>query len=215
MSSQRPSKRPSQTTYRNRRIIALAVLAVVVIIVWNVVAGVVGFFSGVFHGGSPKPAVTSSAAPGATTAATPGALADCAPGTVSVQATVGLGGTQQNVFAAKVKPSFSFSITNTGSVACNFNAGSKVSFFTVTSGKEVIWDNKDCKSRAASDVDYVVALQPGVPVPSNPSTWDRVYSSSTGCDATTQKPVAGAGASYHLVATVNGIKSPDVQFILN
>jgi hypothetical protein len=108
-----------------------------------------------------------------------------------------------------------FTVTNTGTETCNFNAGSKVSFFTVTSGEEVIWDNKDCKTRATSDIDFVVALQPGIPTPSSPSTWQRVRSSSTGCDATTEKAVTGAGASYHLVATVNGVKSESVQFILN
>jgi hypothetical protein len=106
-------------------------------------------------------------------------------------------------------------VTNTGTETCNFNAGSKVSFFTVTSGEEVIWDNKDCKTRATSDMDYVVALEPGVPMAANPSTWERVRSSSTGCDATTEKAVTGAGASYHLVATVNGAESESVQFILN
>jgi hypothetical protein len=201
--------RPTSTTYRNRRIVALVVLAVVVTIVWNIVAGIVGFFSGIFNGGEAKPAATSSAP------ATPGVLADCAPGTVTVQANVGIDSTPQSVFAAKVKPSFWFTLTNTGSVACNFNAGTKVSFFTVTSGKEVIWDNKDCKTRATSDADYILALEPAAPVAATPSTWERVYSSSTGCDATTEKAVAGGGASYHLVATVNGIKSADVQFILN
>ena len=207
MSSQR--NRTSATTYRNRRLIALAVLAIVVAIVWNIVAGIVGFVSGIFNPGQAKPAATASAP------ATPGALADCAPGTVAVQANVGIDSTPQSVFAAKVKPSFWFTLTNTGSVACSFNAGSKVSFFTVTSGKEVIWDNKDCKTRATSDTDYVLSLQPGTPLAANPSAWDRVYSSSTGCDSTTEKAVAGGGASYHLVATVNGVKSPDVQFILN
>jgi hypothetical protein len=114
-----------------------------------------------------------------------------------------------------VKPSFTFTVTNTGTESCNFNAGSKVSFYTVTSGEEVIWDNKDCKTRATSDMDYIVALEPGVPMAANPSTWERVRSSSTGCDATTEKAVTGAGASYHLVATVNGVKSESVQFILN
>ena len=207
MSAQR--NRTSSTTYRNRRIIALVVLAVVITIVWNVVAGIVGFFAGIFSGGEAKPAATASAP------ANPGTLKDCAAGTVIVQANVGIDSTPSSVFGAKVKPSFWFTVTNTGTVACNFNAGSKVSFFTVTSGKEVIWDNKDCKTRATSDADYVVALQPGAPVVANPATWDRVYSSSTGCDATTEKAVAGAGASYHLVATVNGVKSQDVQFILN
>ena len=207
MSTQR--NRTSATTYRNRRIIALAVLAILVVIVWNVVAGIVGFVSGVFNPSHAQPTATASAP------ATPGALADCAPGTVTIQANVGIDSTPQSVFAAKVKPSFWFTVTNTGSVACNFNAGSKVSFFTVTSGKEVIWDNKDCKTRATSDTDYILALQPGAPIASAPSVWDRVSSSSKGCDATTEKAVAAGGASYHLVATVNGVKSPDVQFILN
>jgi len=207
MSAQR--NRSTSTTYRNRRIVALVVLAVVITIVWNIVAGIVGFFSGIFNGGEAKPAATSSAP------ASPGAIAECAPGVVLVQANVGVDTTPQSVFAAKVKPSFWFTLTNTGSVACNFNAGTKVSFFTVTSGKEVIWDNKDCKTRATSDVDYLLALEPATPVAASPSTWERVYSSSNGCDATTEKAVAGGGASYHLVATVNGIKSPDVQFILN
>jgi hypothetical protein len=134
---------------------------------------------------------------------------------VIVQASVGVDTTPQSVFAANVQPSFMFTVTNTGTETCNFNAGSKVSFFTVTSGEEVIWDNKDCKTRATSDIDFVVALQPGIPTPSSPSTWQRVRSSSTGCDATTEKAVTGAGASYHLVATVNGVKSESVQFILN
>ncbi len=203
------SNRASATTYRNRRIVALVVLAVVVTIVWNIVAGIVTFFSGIFNGGEAKPAATASAP------ATPGTLADCAPGTVMVQASVGVDTTPQSVFAAKVKPSFWFTLTNTGTVACNFNAGTKVSFFTVTSGKEVIWDNKDCKSRATSDADAVIVLEPNTPMASPASTWDRVYSSSTGCDATTEKAVAGGGASYHLLATVNGIKSADLQFILN
>jgi hypothetical protein len=200
---------PTSTTFRNRRIIALVVLAVVVTIVWNVVAGIVGFFSGIFNGGEAKSNTTAS------TPATPGAIADCAPGTVIVQASVGVDTTPQSVFAANVQPSFMFTVTNTGTETCNFNAGSKVSFFTVTSGEEVIWDNKDCKTRATSDIDFVVALQPGIPTPSSPSTWQRVRSSSTGCDATTEKAVTGAGASYHLVATVNGVKSESVQFILN
>ncbi len=208
MSSPRSSNRPSPNKYRNRRIIALAVLVIVIVIIWNVVAGILGFFSGIFNGGEAKPN-TSASAP-----VTPGALADCAPGTVSVQANVGIDSTPQSTFAAKVKPSFWFTITNNGAVACNFNAGTKVSFMTVTSGKEVIWDNKDCKTRATSDVDYVMALQPATPVASNPAAWDRVYSSSTGCDATTEKAVAAGGASYHVVATVNGVKSQDVQFIL-
>ena len=202
------SNRPTSTTYRNRRIIALVVLAALIAIVWSVVATIAKGISD-FFGGDAK-SNTSASAP-----ATPGAIADCAPGSVIVQASVGVDSTPQSVFAANVKPSFTFTVTNTGTETCNFNAGSKVSYFTVTSGEEVIWDNKDCKTRATSDMDYIVALEPGAPMAANPSTWERVRSSSTGCDATTEKAVTGAGASYHLVATVNGVKSESVQFILN
>ena len=208
------NKRPTKATYRRRQILALAVLVVLIVIIWNLVAGIAGFISGVVHPAA-KPTSTSAA----TANASPGVISACAPAAVTVQAKVSLGSTEASVFSAKQDPSLSFTITNVGTQDCTFDVGSKVQFFTITSGKEVIWDSKDClvggKPRAASDTDSIITLSAGQPMTSPASIWQRVYSSSTGCSATTEKPVAGGGASYHLAATINGVKSSnDVQFIL-
>lgn len=210
------NKRPTKATYRRRQILALAVLVVVIVIIWNVIAGIAGFISGVVH---PAAKPTSTAAAAATPNATPGVISACATGAVTVQAKISLGSTDATVFSDKQDPSLSFTITNVGTQDCTFNVGSKVQFFTITSGKEVIWDSKDClvggKPRAASDTDSIITLKAGQSLTSSPSVWQRVYSSSTGCNSTTEKAVAGGGASYHLAATINGVKSSnDVQFIL-
>ena len=201
--------RPSNTTYRNRRIIALVVLALVVVLIWNIVAGIIGFFSGVFNPGQAKPTATASAP------ATPGAIADCAPGTVTVEAYVGSSTEMKANFAKGEKPYTGFMLTNNGAVACTFNAGVDVSFSKISSGKELIWNNADCLSRKTPSAPLKVTLQPTQPMPSSLSAWDRVYSSSTGCDAKTEKSVIAGGASYKLTVTVNGVSSAPVQFILN
>jgi hypothetical protein len=203
------SNRVSPTTYRNRRIVALAVLAVVVVIIWNVVAGIVGFVSGVFHPASATPTPT------ATASATPGAVTACAPGSVVVQAVVGNGTAPQATFAAKEKPYLSYILTNMGSVDCTFNASVDVTFMKITSGSELIWNNGDCLSRKTASTPITILLKPGVPNPSTPDYWERVYSSSTGCNAKTEKPVIAGGASYKLTVTVNNVVSAPVQFILN
>ncbi len=204
-----PRNRTSPTTYRNRRIVALVVLALVVVIVWNVVAGIVGFVSGVFNPGEPKPAASVSAP------ATAGAITDCAPGTVTVQASVGNGKVAQSTFKSAEKPYLGFALTNNGTVACNFNASVEVSFMKVTSGSELIWNNADCLSRKNAQPPVTVLLTPGVPMVAPATAWDRVYSSSTGCDAATEKKVIAGGASYKLTVTVNNVASAPVQFILN
>ena len=84
--------------------------------------------------------------------------------------------------------------------------------FKITSGSETIWDSMHCDR--SQDTNAVITLQPAQEISSNPSTWMRVYSSTSGC-STGQKAVAGGGASYHLTATVGGVISNDVQFVLN
>ena len=142
-------------------------------------------------------------------------LAACAPGTVVVEAVVGNGKTSQANFAANEKPYLSYVLTNIGSVDCTFNASVDVSFMKITSGSELIWDNADCLGRNAATAPITRLLKPGVPDPSTPDFWERVYSSSTGCNAKTEKPVIAGGASYKLTVTVNNVVSAPVQFILN
>jgi hypothetical protein len=106
-----------------------------------------------------------------------------------------------------------YTITNTGPVDCNFNVGSRVTFFTITSGNETYWSSKDCDRE--QDVDQVVRLISNTPVDAPKGIWERVRSSGEGCGAD-QQPVPGGGASYFLKVEVNGEYSQNsVQFLLN
>lgn len=181
--------------YRRRRVAAVVLLALVV---WAAFA-----IANLFTGGSGA----------ANTNQTPAAITNCDPKNIEVQAIIGDGTSPKSSFAAGENPQIWWSVTNLGAAACNFNVGAKVQFFTITSGKQVIWASKDCDR--SQDTNVNLTLQPGEVQQSPASAWLRVYSSSTGCGAE-QNPVPAGGASYHLVVEVNGVKSSnDVQFLLN
>ncbi len=200
---QRPKRKLDPIIYRRRRIFFGSAGLVVILLLWWLVGSVVGAVSNFFN---PTPQASISA---------PAAQAGqpCAPGTVSVIAYIG----DENqvsaaAFAGDVNPYLWFGVVNNGSVACTFDAGSAVSFYKITSGNETIWDSLLCDR--SQDTNAVVTLQPGLETKSPSSTWLRVYSSTSGC-STGQKPVKSGGASYHLTATVGGVISNDVQFVLN
>ena len=181
--------------YRRRRVLAIVLLALAVWAIFGI--------SSLFTGGSSTANPSQSAS----------AITTCDPKNVEVQAIIGDGTSPKAAFAAGENPQIWWSVTNLGSVACNFNVGAKVQFFTITSGNETIWSSKDCDR--SQDTDVNLTLQPGEIQQSPASSWLRVYSSSTGCGAE-QNPVPAGGASYHLVVEVNGVKSAnDVQFLLN
>ncbi|MEN9715342.1 MAG: hypothetical protein RJA35_809 [Actinomycetota bacterium] len=205
---------PSKRTFLIRRLVALAV---VVGLIWAVVAGVtavVGWVGGLF-GGS-KPAVTASAGTSAGNDSANAASAKyttCMPKGIDLMAVVGDGSKPQSSFAAATSPKFWFVVTNTSDKPCYYNVGTKAQVYKVTSGSETIWSNADCKAAVSN---YRMLLQPGVSTTSPAITWDRVHSSATGCDRASGQGIAtGGGASYHLQVTLNGVASNDVQFILN
>lgn len=200
---QRPKRRLDPVIYRRRRIFFGSAAIVVILLVWWVVGSVVGAVTNFFN---PQPQAAISAP--AQQAGQP-----CAPGTVSVTAGIGDANmTSAATFAKGVQPYLWLTVTNNGTVACTFDVGSAVSFYKITSGSETIWDSMDCDR--SQDSNTLMTLQPAQEVKSTPATWMRVYSSSSGC-STGQKPVSGGGASYHLTATVGGVVSNDVQFVLN
>lgn len=204
MARQQPNQ-PTARTFLIRRIVVLAILIVLVSLIWMGVASVVNWVGGLF-GGS-KPAASASVSH------TPGVPGPCNPAQISVLAVVGDGAKPQSVFAAGTNPKMWFTITNTGTEACNFAVGTDVQNYKITSGPETIWNNANCLGATSP---YTALLQPGVATPAPTITWERVRSSATGCDkASGQSAVTGGGASYHLQVTVNGVKSNDVQFILN
>lgn len=201
-----PSRRPDPSVYKRRRIIALAVVAIIVVILWNIVAAIAGFIGGIFGANTPDPLASTG------TQVTAGAA--CAPGTVTLEAVVAnASGSPQSSFATGVNPYFGYKITNNSSVDCTFDVGGAVTFFSVTSGDQTIWDSKQCDRTGLTNMPML--LKAGVPTASALSDWYRVYSSETGCGAE-QAAVAGGGASYHLTASVNGVISTNsVQFLLN
>jgi hypothetical protein len=102
-----------------------------------------------------------------------------------------------------------FRLTNSGPVACSFNAGPAVQFFTIKSGNDQIWTSRECDRTGLQNQD--VTLEPGKPVESPTNSWLRVRSSNSGCGAD-QAPV-DAGA-YNLTVEVNGVLSQPNQFLL-
>lgn len=197
----RNNRPTSAQIYRRRRIFFGTAGLLVIALLWWIISGIISFIGGVFSPASPTMAPTIvSGAP-------------CAAGTVQVIAGIGDASQASSAsFAKGENPFLWFSVTNNSTVACTFDAGSAVSFYSITSGSETIWDSHDCDRSA--DANAIITLQPGETKTSGASTWLRVYSSSTGC-STGQTPAAAGGASYHLQATVNGVLSNDVQFVLN
>ncbi len=204
-------RRPQQLTpevYRRRRIVVGVGLLLIATLVWWIFSTIAGFIGGFFHHDS-----ASAASPSSSVSVSANPSAACPAGAVTVIAGIGNQGEQSaNSFKATDSPYLWFQLTNNSSSPCTFDAGTAVSFYKITSGSTVIWDSHQCDR--TQDTSSPTVLQPGATVSSQPSSWMKVFSSATGC-STGQKAVPTKGASYHLVATVNGITSSDVQFMLN
>jgi hypothetical protein len=139
-------------------------------------------------------------------------VTDCQPNVITVQAKIGDEAGPKSTFQADQKPMIWYEITNSGMVDCNFNLGSRVTFFTISSGNEVYWSSRECDRSA--DVDAVMTLAANSTKVSPKGVWERVRSSSEGCGAEQRKVPAG-GASYLLKVEVNGVFSDNrVQFLL-
>jgi hypothetical protein len=193
---------PTKIYWRRRLVVILGLLAVIVIISLIV-----------FRPGNDKPQTAadtkpSSSATPASTEAPAGDDAECAEGVVDVVPITDAGD-----YGADQQPLLSLSITNTGTTACTFNAGTDAQEYVVTSGEEKIWSSKDCQTEPVANAQV---LEPGVALTTTPFPWDRTRSAADTCDSTDRPSVTAGGASYHLEVTINGVTSADTkQFILN
>ena len=194
---------------RRRRLAALGILAILVVAIWLASQFAVG-----------QGQAQVDAAPQETEVGIVAEITDCAPGVVSLTAMIGTfdeateASETLNNFAAGVVPYLWYEVTNTGLVDCRFNVGSRVTFFTITSGEQTYYSSRDCDRSESNDL--TVLLQANAPLKAEPSAWDRVYSSSEGCSAAQGlQAVPGGGATYKLKAELNGVISEDVRFILN
>ena len=146
---------------------------------------------------------------------------DCLPGTVSVTAEIGDADGEVDLdFNPTELPHMWYTVTNNSGVDCNFNVGSAVTFFEITSGSELIWSSRDCDR--SMDENKVGVLKAGETLASPPVPWEKVRSSDTGCGAG-QRDVITGGASYFLSVELNGVLSKsdatepadsDPQFLL-
>lgn len=207
--SPRTSRKPTPEIYRRRRIAALIVLAVFIGLIWAGVSAISSWIAG---------PTTSNELELPDGMAESGVVVEsgelCPPGTVSVEAQVGNeAGENQSAFDASETPHIWFTLTNTNSVDCTFNAGAKVQYFTIQSGDQVIWSSAQCDRDSLEDSNII--LPAGETIASPPSPWEKVFSSETGCGAD-QSPVVTDGASYHLKVEVSGeLSNNDQQFVLN
>ena len=202
------SRRPSPEVFRRRRIAAALVLAVVVGLVWAGVSAISSWLGG----SNSSNVVLPDGMAESSVVVESGDI--CPPGTVVVEAQVGnSSGQNQSAFAAEETPYIWFTLTNTNSVDCTFNAGSKAQFFTIQSGDQDIWSSVQCSRDGLEDSNMILPV--GETVSSPPSPWEKVFSSDSGCGAD-QEPVTTGGASYHLKVDVSGeLSANDQQFVLN
>lgn len=139
-------------------------------------------------------------------------IADCIPGTVELTAHMGSSDAVESAsFSASETPHMWYEIQNNSGLDCIFNVGSRVTFFSIRSGDEIIWKSKECDR--SMDTDQVLTLQAGKLLRSEPAAWMKVRSSDTGCGSG-QTDVVTSGASYHLKAELNGVLSDNPQQFL-
>lgn len=198
--------------YRRRRLTALGALIVLIVAIW----GIPQLFAGSGQEVLPTPEETQTAEPTVT------AITDCAPGVVSVTAQVGTLISEEgaepewgtlNSFGPSTDVYIWYEITNNGLVDCNFNAGQRVTFFTISSGEQIYWSSRDCDRTGLQDLE--LTLKANETISSEPGLWEKVYSSENGCGADGNPPVPTGGATFKVKAEVNGVISEDQRFILN
>jgi len=197
------SRRLPARVYWVRRLVVLGIpLLVVLLVVWLV--------AGRGNGDDPTPEAQTTSSPPAeqpadhapsTTPSTDTAgVADCAPTGLVLAMTA-----DAETFAAGVSPTFSVSITNTGTEPCLVDAGEAQREIVVTSGTDRVWSNRDC---IVPGTESRTLLLPGGGNDTTPFAWNRVRSAE-GCPA--GLPAPGAG-TYSAQLNLAGASAPPVVF---
>lgn len=190
---------PPSVYWRRRLVVLGGLLIVIVVIVLIVVRPGSGD-----AGQAAAPDSSASAEP--TTEPSVDATAACDPEVVRVRAV-----TDSDSYAKGEKPLVSMTIENTGAVACTYDVGTGAQEYLVTSGADRIWSSADCQT---DPTENPIVLTPGDELTTEPFAWDRTRSSTSTCDESRDKVVAG-GASYHLEVHLGDSVSADTkQFVL-
>lgn len=200
---------PASVYWTRRALVLLLVLAVVLLLRWLWPSGGNGGTASIVTV-SPKP--TSTARPGVasspgtqpptTVASTPPAEPPlCSDSSVAVTVT-----TDATRYSAGVRPAFTLTVLNTGTMPCRRDVGAKALSLTVTSGGARVWSSDDCQPGGVASVRL---LAPRTSV-STSVLWSRVLS-APGCPK--GRPAAGPG-TYVVVGDAGGVTSPRIVFAL-
>lgn len=225
-------RRPSPEVYRRRRLVAVvALLVVLALLIWAVVA-VAGLFKGgqETSGGAPAPASASaaSASSASSAPASSGAAssesAGASSGSASASATssgsadpsssaeagatcapedIGLkSATDKSTYASGDDPVLEMKITNSGSEDCQLNVGTSQQEFKISSGSDRIFSTTDCRTDAT---DSNMTLKAGA-TESARFTWKRMRS-APGCKPVSTKPRPGTYSFSAQLGSVDGDKT--------
>lgn len=215
------ARKPGKAVYRRRRLLAGAVLLLVLALA---VAGVVAV-SNALSGGSSDDAgqagsangngATASAAASGTASAvasasaspsasaTPSPTSACDDKLITVTAA-----TDKAVYGPGENPLLTLKVTNGNQVPCEVNIGTSQMEYVVTSGADRIFSSADCQAESS---DLVKSIGPGQSETAI-FPWAR-NRSVDGCKAVTAQP-GGGGAYYVFTARLGNKTSPKAVFQL-
>lgn len=225
------ARRPSPEVYRRRRIVVgVALLVVLALLVWAVVA-IAGIFTGGQDDNAGAPAPSTASAPSSApsspgtassesaqassgqvsgSAAASGstdpsssaeAAAKCAPEDIGLESA-----TDKSTYAAGDDPVLEMKITNSGSEDCSLNVGTSQQEFKIVSGSDRIFSTTDCRTDAT---DSDMTLKAGA-TESARFTWNRLRS-APGCKPVSTKPRPG---TYSFTAKLGAVDSDKTNFTL-
>ena len=177
------------SVYWRRRFVVLGIplILVVVLVLWLVNRG--GHDDAAAPPGPPAPT-----SPATTTAPAPG-VPDCVPPALAL----GITADAADV-AAGVAPTFTVTITNSGSTECVVDAGDLQREVVVVSGTDRVWSSKDCAS--ADSPARSLLLAPGM-TDTTQLAWNRVRS-APGCPADLPAPQPGTYQATVALAGTSG-----------
>lgn len=193
--------RPARVYWR-RRIILLALLAVVAIVAATMLNGRGAAQAAQDPAGDPGTAAQTpdpQTTEGADSTAGP---VTCGAGSLSITLTA-----DQRTYPAGANPVFTVTLTNTSDASCVVDAGEASRGILITSGSDRIWSSLDCP---ASENAERKLLLPAGGRDESAVTWSRIRSAE-GCADGLPAPKAG---TYQAVASVAGVSSTAVVFEL-
>lgn len=204
MSPRRPLPR---SVYIRRRIvvvlIALAIVAIVVAILWP-------------RGAASDPTGLETPGDGVTNGESNAPLDGDACDLEKIQITADTDATE---YQAGQPVLMSLTLQNNSANDCIIQVGSDVQVFTITSpsstGDEVYWTSTDCQTDATPQAQV---LKAGIPISTPQITWDRHRSVKGECDpaAIAARPVVGSGgASFDLTVKVGDLESEKKRIYLH